>query len=315
MRAALHLFLFLIVLPIFEGNTAFAYRVISAKKVSAVTIPSVRLGNWALSGQKNAQETRAQWAPPDVNDIAPPVSPGVSCLLSDLLPKAGEKVIELIQNVDRFTATETIQHRGVDRSGRLGKPETDKFNYAASFSAMNDGYIHVEEFRKGRNDSDPSLGGVAAIGMSSLILIFHPLYAIGFDMQCEGLGEWRGEPAWQVSFEQSRTAINRTCAIDVGPRSFDLRLRGRAWILASSYQVAELQVDLADPIEKIRLRLYHQENEYGPVRFPGTESQIWLPLRVQLYLDFSHHRFYRQHNFTDFRLFSVRTQQMTTGPM
>jgi hypothetical protein len=151
--------------------------------------------------------------------------------------------------------------------------------------------------------------------MSSLILIFHPLYSIGFDMHCEGLGEWRGEPAWQVSFEQSRTAINRTCAIDVGPKSFDLRLRGRAWILANSYQVAELQVDLAEPIEKIRLRLYHQENEYGPVRFPGNQSEIWLPLNVQLYLDFSHHRFYRQHNFTDFRLFSVKTQQMFTGPM
>lgn len=314
MRAALRWFLILILLPEFLGYTAIADEVTSAKRLSAVAIPSDGLGNWALSGQKSAPEARDQWAPPDVNAVAPPVSPDVACSLSDLLPKTGEKVIELIQNVNRFTPTETIQHRGVDRSGRFGKPETDKFNYAASFSATKDGYVHVEEFRKGRNDSDQSLGGVAAIGMSSLILIFHPLYAIGFDMHCEGLGEWRGEPAWQVSFEQSRTAINRTCAIDMGPKSFDLRLRGRAWILASSYQVAELQVDLADPIGKIRLRLYHQKNEYGAVRFPGNQSEVWLPLSVQLYLDFSHHRFYRQHDFTDFKLFSVETQQIITGP-
>jgi hypothetical protein len=315
MRAAVHLFLILILLSVFQDNTALAYKVVSARSLSAVTIPSDKLGNWALSDQKSAPEARGQWPPPDVNAVAPPVSPDVACSLSDLLPKTGERVIELIQNVDRFTATETIQHREVDRSGRLGKPETDKFNYAASFNPMNDGYIHVEEFRKSRSDSYQSLGGVATIGMSSLILIFHPLYAIGFDMHCEGLGEWHGEPAWQVSFEQSRTAINRTCAIDVGPKSFDLRLRGRAWILASSYQVAELQVDLADTIEKIRLQLYHQENEYGPVRFPGNHYEIWLPLSVQLYVDFSHHRFYRQHNFTDFTLFSVKTQQILTGPM
>jgi len=98
-----------------------------------------------------------------------------------------------------------------------------------------------------------------------------------------------------------------------GGRAFGLRLRGRAWILVDSYQVARLETDLADEIPVIRLRLQHQDIEYRPVRFKEG-SEIWLPSTSDLYMDFLGHRFYRRHRFTDFQLFSVKLDQKVGDP-
>jgi tetratricopeptide (TPR) repeat protein len=68
------------------------------------------------------------WYPPDIDRAIPQVSPGMTCPLPDVLSKAGKRIEELVQNVDKFTATEVVEHQHVDRSGRLGVPEVRKFN-------------------------------------------------------------------------------------------------------------------------------------------------------------------------------------------
>jgi hypothetical protein len=95
----------------------------------------------------------------------------------------------------------------------------------------------------------------------------------------------------------------------IGGRAFNLRIRGRAWILADSYQVARLETDLAETIPPIHLRLDHQSVEYSPVRFPRSKVEIWLPASTELFMDFQGHRFYRRHTFTDFNLFLVKIDQ------
>jgi hypothetical protein len=67
------------------------------------------------------------WYPPDIDRAIPQVSPGMTCPLPDVLSKAGKRIEELVQNVDKFTATEVVEHQHVDRSGRLGVPEVRKF--------------------------------------------------------------------------------------------------------------------------------------------------------------------------------------------
>jgi len=150
------------------------------------------------------------------------------------------------------------------------------------------------------------------VGTPSLVLIFHPQHVKDFRMTCEGLGQWHEQPAWQVRFEERTDRHNPISDLVIGGRAFGLRLRGRAWILADSYQIARLESDLADQIPKIRLRLQHEDIEYRPVHFEDGKDELWLPSSTELYMDFRGHRFYRRHRFTDFRLFSV-TVQLTFG--
>jgi hypothetical protein len=133
-------------------------------------------------------------------------------------------------------------------------------------------------------------------------------------MECEGLGQWEEKPAWQVRFEERTDSTHHMSVFNINGQKFYPRLRGRAWILADSFQVARLETDLEESIPKIRLRLNHESVEYRPVESPMNHLQLWLPSSTELYVDFQGHRFYRKHTFTDFQIFSVNTEYKTGDP-
>jgi hypothetical protein len=250
------------------------------------------------------------WAPPDIDQEVPPVLLTNGCSLTNVVGRAGERVEELVSNLDRFTATEHVQHQSVKGGGKLGKPETRNFNYVVSIGPGNSNYLSVQELRtSARDESIQFPDQISTEGTPSLVLVFHPLYARDFDMKCEGLGSWRGRPAWQVRFEQRPDRKNHLSSVVVKQKLYDVRLRGRAWILADSFEVARLETDLAETSPGIKLRLEHIDVEYRPVQFTSRHTELWLPATAELYLDFSGRRFYRRHSFSDFTLFSVDVKQ------
>ena len=97
--------------------------------------------------------------------------------------------------------------------------------------------------------------------------------------------------------------------IVIGGKTYEVKIRGRAWILQDSYQVAHMEVDVAGAIPKIRLRLHHIEVDYSPVKVPSSGETIWLPSKAELYMDFRGERFYRLQTYTNFKLFSVKIDQ------
>jgi hypothetical protein len=257
----------------------------------------------------DAEERTAKdgWVPPDI-DVRPPVAKEATCALQDVISKAGMQVEEFADNLNRLTARETIQTQTVSRSGTLHHPEIQRAEYVVSASQDPDGNVHFEEYR-GRNMNnapEPSSDHVAVVNAFSLLLIFHPYHAKDFQMSCEGLGNWHGQPAWQIRFEEQSGHMS---ALEINGKDYPLGLRGRAWILADSYQVGRVETDLVETIPEIRLRLQHQIIEYSRGSFPGTNVMMWLPSSAELYMDFRGHRFYRRHSYADFKLFSVKVHQ------
>jgi hypothetical protein len=264
-----------------------------------------------------ARETRLpgdSWVPPDIDHAKLSVDAGAACSLPDVLDRAGRRVQELVANLDRFTATEFVEHQSVSGAGKLAKVKARKFDYVVSIGPSPGGYFSVQEYRSRVPNAEQFPDQIATEGTPSLVLVFHPTYARDFDMKCEGLGAWQGHPAWQVRFEQRRDRVNRMSNVVVKNKMYSVRLRGRAWILADSYQVARLETDLADTIPAIKLRLEHMNVEYRPVTFPERRAELWLPASAELFLDFADRRFYRKHSFTNFTLFSVDVnQQLADG--
>jgi hypothetical protein len=263
---------------------------------------------------ENTRSTLDSWAPPDIDALQLPVAEVVSCSLPDVVSQAGVRVEELVHNLDRFSATEVIQHQPVNRSGKLQRPEIQKFNYVYSMKEGSDGYMISEEDRDLSSSPNGFPDQVATLGSAGLVLIFHPNYIKDFRMSCDGLGDWHGQPAWQIRFEELPDCLHRMSSIVMDRTAYDVRLRGIAWILQDSYQVVHLEIDLAETIPKIRLRLDHQIIEYLPVSFPQSDTKIWLPSSAELYLDFRGHRFYRRLSYTNFKLFSVKIQQQFGNP-
>jgi hypothetical protein len=144
------------------------------------------------------------WLPPEVDENVPPVEPGSACNLEEVVQKAGQRVQEFVGSVERFTATESLLHETINKSGTVSERKKRKYNYMVSIEEIRPGILAVEENLSGSSTPFDSPGGIINKGLPALILIFHPYYAGNFSMRCEGLATLNGKPAWQIYFRQGR---------------------------------------------------------------------------------------------------------------
>ncbi|HEV2195723.1 MAG TPA: tetratricopeptide repeat protein [Candidatus Acidoferrum sp.] len=256
------------------------------------------------------------WLPPDVDETVPPVESEVPCVLDTVVQKAGKRVEEFIKNVDRFTATEFLDHESINKWGFAESEETRKFNYLVSIEQYRPGYFSVTEYRGNRYSPDQFPGGIETRGLPVLSLIFHPSNAGNFAMSCEGLAQWNGRPAWQIHFRQRPDKPNTIRAYKFGENgpSYSVALRGRAWIAADNYQIVRMETDLVAKLPEIKLLADHTIVDYGPVRFKNRNVQMWLPQVAEVYFDWRGQRVHRRHSFDNYMLFSVDEKQNISEP-
>lgn len=253
------------------------------------------------------------WAPPDVDQAVPPVRTDVACPLPQLLREASQKVEELSDNLQRFSAREQIEHTEASKKGHLRTMTKRTFNYVAQISDTA-GVPSVEEYRKG---AEPEVGSDTAVydtGSAAFALIFHPSFIADFEMNCEGLADSAAGPAWQLHFAQRPDRPNQFHVLQMNDRYFPLPLKGRAWIAADTHEVVRLETDLLQPMEKVHLEREHLVIEYGPVDFRKGTVRLWLPQLTDLYVDYRGHRYQRRHKFSDFQLFWVDSAQVIKAP-
>ncbi len=254
------------------------------------------------------------WPPPELVEAKLLAGTQPPCSLTQVLQSASQRVKELAGDLQSITATETIEHRQVDKAGTAGPPKATTFNYLFSITEVRPGILSVEEMRNGNLAAGDFPTSTATTGLPAIAMIFHPFYISDFDMTCEGMTQWRGQPAWLVRFEQRKGVPGRIYSFRADGLSFAVSLRGRAWIAASNYQILRLVTELAEPIAKISLHTVSLAIEYQPVLFHVKGKQLWLPAVAEAYLDFLGHRYYQRHTFRGYVLFAVDTFQKIENP-
>jgi len=258
----------------------------------------------------------SNWLPPDVDEKMPPVEQGATCALEEVLGKAGKRAQAFVKNVERFTASEFLKHEAIDKWGIAASPETRRFDYVAAIEEPKPGILVVEEYRSSGGSSAEFPGGVVTNGLPALALIFHPANAANFEMTCEGLARWNGKSAWQIHFRQRRDKPNtiRSYRLSLDGPSYPVALKGRAWILAGSFEIARLETDLIAPLPQIKLVADHTAIEYGPVEFRSRDVAMWLPQSAEVYYDWRGKRIHRRHSFSNYMLFEVDEKQHIAEP-
>jgi len=260
-----------------------------------------------------AKGERDFWAAHELEAV-PPVDPDVACPCEDVLRGVGKSMTEFVRSLERFTATERLEHYAVDRSGARKSPETRSFAYVVSVSQNRLGTFLLDEFRNGKSDAEEFPAHTASRGSPAMALLFHPVLATDFEFYCEGLGQWAGRNAWQVHFLQRTDHPIRIRSYSVGGKSAGVPLEGRVWIDPGNYQVLRLESELVKPLPEISLTREHFIIDYQPVRFHSTGQLLWLPQTAELYVERKGKRFYRRHIFSDFRLFNVDSSQKIQNP-
>lgn len=271
----------------------------------------------AMNKDATSLPALAKWMPPDVDEKVPPVEAGAACAVDDVVSRAGQQLIKLVSDVDRFAATESLMHESIGKNGLASYPEKRKFAYVVSIQEVQHGYLNVEEYRNGAGGTTADFpDGVATNGLPAMVLIFHPYNAKNFEMTCEGLARWNGGLAWQVHFKQRADKPNTIKRYRIGAEgpSYPVALKGRAWISADNYQIVRLETDLVAPIPQIKLLADHTAIEYGPVKFAKSNVSMWLPLSAEVYYDWKGKRIHRRHSFSDYMLFGIEDKQKITVP-
>lgn len=254
------------------------------------------------------------WRPPGIDSVVPAVEPGVACPLPQVMTGVGQRMKDLVQNLQKFDAIEHVEHFNVDATGSRGKPATRTFDYVVTVRLSNAGVFLLDEYRNGSLDPSQFPAQIATTGLPAMALIFHPTQISDFDLTCEGLGQWQGRPAWQVHFAQRLDRPNRIRAYVIGQRRYAIPLKGRVWIDVATYQVLRWESELMKPVPEIALTEEYLAIDYGPVQFQTRKQQIWLPLDAEVYSEWGNRRFYRRHAFSDFKLFEVESAQQIQSP-
>ena len=254
------------------------------------------------------------WQPAGIDDVKPVVSPSVDCPAGQVIVESGMRVQELVDDVARFAAIEDLFHQSLDNFGVPTRTETRKYDYVASISEPESGYLSVDEYRSDKGDMTGYPDGIASSGFAALALVFHPHMRDNFEMTCDGLGDWHGQATWLVHFRQRDDRPNRMHSYKVGAQSYSVPLKGRAWITPDKFQIVRIEAEMMHPIPEIFLASEHQVVEYGPIPFPKKNTTLWLPKSAELYFDFRKHRYYRRHSFDHYMLYSVETQEKRKEP-
>jgi tetratricopeptide (TPR) repeat protein len=281
------------------------------------TATPAALARRSIASEVPAPEERiaeGNWAPRDVDETKPYVARDVSCALPQVLQNAGKRVLQLAENLQGVTASEKIDHAELDPNGVVKSLASKTYVYMVSIHKVGSDLLSVEEMRDGRLGYDNFPTQLVTRGLAALALIFHPSYARDLEFKCEGLGQWKGQPVWQVYFKQRPDREERIRVYRTRQGRFTLSLKGRAWIAANSWQILRLETDLVAPLERAELEREHITVDYQPVAFKQRNLRLWLPERAELFTKLGGKRYRQRHMFSNFTYFSVETRQKISDP-
>jgi hypothetical protein len=255
------------------------------------------------------------WAPPSVDTSVPGVAADVTCSADDIVEHTSTTTNRQLENLEKFLATEHIQHEEVNARGEVSQIRDKNFSYMVFIEHAKDGLVFLDEKRDGGTGTDSFPTSLATVGLVSLgVDVFHPGFAKALDFKCEGLGQWRGKAAWVLHFEQKSNMKSFLRLWETKTKTVEIPLKGRVWVAASSYNVLHVESDLREPMKELELMRDHLAIDYGPVNFQNGKTELWLPWYADMYLELHGKRYHHNHTLSNFSLFAVDTSDKISLP-
>jgi Flp pilus assembly protein TadD len=255
------------------------------------------------------------WAPADVDGGTPLTAPGVSCSLEDVLHKTQQQILRQLGDLEKFSATEKIEHQILDSSGVWTTPVSRDFSYLIFVHHNKTLPYYFVEDRKGSESSNSFPTGIATRGLVSLgFMVVNPVFSKDFQFTCEGLGNRNGKPAWQLYFVQRADVPSRVRSWNYKKVNYPIPLKGRMWIGANNFNIMHLETTLREPVPGLRLNREQLMVDYGPVHFQSAATELWLPWQGEMYFDLMGRRYHHKHTLTNYLLFDVDTKNKIKAP-
>jgi len=257
------------------------------------------------------------WAPPDVDSMEYRLASDAPCNSDEILARAQHRMSMQLENFEKFTATERIEHQQIDRYGTPGPALSREFSYIVFVHPFKEHSMYLEESRNGTSDTSGFPTSLATIGLNGLgVSILQPANQDGFVYKCEGITSVRGEAAWQIRFQEN-PAVAGFSGVREWRKSgmlYEIPIKGRIWVASASFDLLRVETDLIAPIDKLELSRDHLTVDYGPVSFQNGSAKLWLPWTAEMYMELHGKRYHHKHFLTDYLLFEVDTSNKVHKP-
>ena len=285
---------------------------------AAVSLEPAQLANLPVPVSPSIELMPASerpWAPPDIDSREYPLAQNAYCSAEEILPLAEHRLKSQLQNFEKFTATEHIDHQEIDRLGRPGPVKSRDFSYIVFVNryAGDSFFLDEDRYSNGRDSSFPT--SLATEGLNNLgVAILQPVTRKDFVYQCEGLAGIRGKATWQIRFQEKKDSRNGVRDWRRDGKLYHVPLKGRIWVSSASYDVLRIETDLLGPVQVLGLTRDHLLVDYGPVNFSTTNTTLWLPWSAEMHMELHGHRYHHKHYLTDYMLFEVDTNHKIGKP-
>jgi Flp pilus assembly protein TadD len=255
------------------------------------------------------------WAPLDIDSREFPLAENAPCSAEDILPRAQHRLKSQLQNFEKFTATEHIDHQEIDRLGRPGPVKSRDFSYIVFVNRFGGDSFFLDEDRRATGSDSSFPTSLATTGLNNLgVSILQPAVRSEFSYQCEGLASIRGKATWQIRFQESKNSSTAIRQWQREGKLFPIAIKGRIWLSSTSFDVLRIETDLLEPIQILGLTRDHLLVDYGPVNFSSTNTALWLPWSAEMHMELHGRRYHHKHYLTDYMLFEVDTNHKIGKP-
>jgi len=255
------------------------------------------------------------WAPLDIDSREFPLAENAPCSAEDILPRAQHRLKSQLQNFEKFTATEHIDHQEIDRLGRPGPVKSRDFSYIVFVNRFNGDSFFLDEDRHATGSDSSFPTSLATTGLNNLgVSILQPAVRGEFSYQCEGLASIRGKAAWQIRFQEKKNSSAGVRDWRRDGKIYRIPVKGRIWLSSTSFDVLRIETDLLEPVQLLGLTRDHLLVDYGPVSFTSTNTTLWLPWSAEMHMELRGRRYHHKHYLTDYMLFEVDTNHKIGKP-
>jgi tetratricopeptide (TPR) repeat protein len=285
---------------------------------AAVTPESAELGRLpvpVLTGFELFSASERPWAPLDIDSREYSLAQDAACSAEEILTRAEQRMRSQLQNFEKFTATEHIDHQEIDRLGRPGPVKSRDFSYIVFVNRYKGDSFFLQEDRYsgGKDIGFPT--SLATTGLNNLgVSILQPATRDEFVYRCEGLASIRGKATWQIRFQEKKDSRGAIREWRRDGKLFPIPLKGRVWICSASFDVLRIETDLLEPVQVIGLTRDHLLVDYGPVTFSTANASLWLPWSAEMHMELHGRRYHHKHYLTDYMLFEVDTNHKIGKP-
>lgn len=233
----------------------------------------------------------------------------------DALGLAGARVANFLELFSDVKCTEQVTQEKLKADGRLEFKSDSVYDYLIIMSNAG-GELTLDESRlalkETKQDKRPGRSLLVSNGFATLFLVLHPYYSPSFQFTDLGPDPAAGHNFRRFSFRHI-PGTRSPAALALRGREYPLEVSGYVWIDAETGDLGRIVATAEEGLQDIGMKSMQSEVQFAPVPFRNLKQTYWFPSVATVEVETPRQHWRNTHHFTDYKQFSVSTEEKIAG--